>query len=70
MRKQKPKKTPREVLAAAFKRGKTNAEALAILKEKHPYSMMSLATVNWTRNRLRGDGLKIPSEHEAKQNRA
>lgn len=60
------KKTVREVLIACFKRGKTNAEAHAEMRRKHPYSTMSLATVNWFRNKLRSDGLTIPNEREAR----
>ena len=60
-------KSAPETVIAALKRGKTNAEALAAVKRAHPYSTMSLPTVNWYRNRLRGDGAKILSERDCKR---
>ncbi len=59
-----------DVLLRAFKAGKSNAEALAIYKKKHPHSSYSLATVNWYRNQLRKEGHEIPTEracHAAKE---
>ena len=50
----------------AFKAGKTNAEALALYKQKHPRSTYSVATVNWLRNQLRKEGRDIPTERQAR----
>ncbi|WP_027521732.1 hypothetical protein [Bradyrhizobium sp. Ec3.3] len=60
-------KSVAEIVIAALKRGKTNAEALAAAKKAHPYTTMSLPTVNWYRNRLRAEGAKVPSDREAKR---
>lgn len=56
-----------EVVVAALKRGKTNAEALAAARRAHPRTTMSLPTVNWYRNRLRSEGAKVPTDREAKR---
>lgn len=42
----------------AIKAGKTNEEALAAVKAKHPEAKTSLASINWYRNKLRADGVK------------
>jgi hypothetical protein len=57
-------KTTLAILEAQFKRKRNNAAALAAVKKAHPYSKMTLATVNWYRNKFRRDGMKIPMEHE------
>ncbi|MBR0876928.1 hypothetical protein JQ608_06890 [Bradyrhizobium liaoningense] len=56
-----------ELVIAALKRGKTNAEALAAAKRVHPHTNMSLPTINWYRNRLRAEGAKVPTEREARR---
>jgi hypothetical protein len=52
-----------------IKRGATNAEALAAAKKVHPRTQLSLASVNWYRNRLREEGAKVPSDREARRRR-
>lgn len=56
-------KTTPAILAAAFKRKRTNAQALAAVMRLHPRTAMTLATVNWYRNRMRAKDKTIPSEH-------
>jgi hypothetical protein len=50
-------------MAGAFKRKRDNAEVLAAVLKAHPYSKMTLATVNWYRNKMRKTDDSIPSEH-------
>lgn len=59
----RPPPTTLEVLVKAFKAHKNNAAALAAVLKVHPHSRMTLATVNWYRNRYRKDDAKIPTEH-------
>jgi hypothetical protein len=56
-------KTTLEIMAGAFKRKRDNAEVLAAVLKAHPYSKMTLATVNWYRNKMRKTDDSIPSEH-------
>jgi hypothetical protein len=53
-----------KILAAAFKRKRNNAQALAAVVKAHPYSKMTLATVNWYRNKMRRTDASIPLERE------
>jgi septal ring factor EnvC (AmiA/AmiB activator) len=46
--------------------GKTNEEVLAAVKEKFPEAKTSMASINWYRNKLRGDGEKVPTARELK----
>ena len=46
--------------------GKTNEEVLAAVKEKFPEAKTSMASINWYRNKLRGDGETIPTARELK----
>lgn len=68
----KPKtKTVAQIAIAGLKRGKTNADVLASVRKAHPHSTISLATVNWYRNRLRDKkGTKIASDRETRRKRA
>lgn len=52
-----------EILRAQFKRKRNNAQALAAVVRAHPRTTMTLASVNWYRNRMRKDDATIPSEH-------
>lgn len=56
--------SPLTILEAQFKRKRNNAAALAAVMKAHPYSKMTLSTVNWYRNKFRRDGMKIPQEHD------
>lgn len=60
----KKKPTTLECLLKAFKARKNNADARDAVLKVHPYSKMTLPTVNWYRNRFRQEGAKIPTEHE------
>jgi hypothetical protein len=63
--------TPRETIEAALRRRLCNADVLARVRKKHPRSTVSLATVNYFRNRLRAKpaGKAIPTEREARKGR-
>jgi succinate dehydrogenase flavin-adding protein (antitoxin of CptAB toxin-antitoxin module) len=58
-----------ERIKYAIRRGMTNADALAYAKAEHPYSTMTLATVNYTRNEMRrkDKSKKIISNREAER---
>jgi hypothetical protein len=56
-------KTTLEILAAEFKRKRNNSQVLAAVVKAHPRTTMTLATVNWYRNRMRKTDKTIPSEH-------
>lgn len=44
----------------------TNEEVLAAVKEKFPEAKTSMASVNWYRNFLRGEGENVPTARELK----
>ena len=46
--------------------GKTNEEVLASVKESFPDAKTSMASINWYRNKLRGDGENVPTARELK----
>ena len=46
--------------------GKTNEEVLAAIKEQFPDAKTSMASINWYRNKLRGDGEEVPTARELK----
>ena len=46
--------------------GKTNEEVLAAIKEQFPDAKTSMASINWYRNKLRGDGENVPTARELK----
>ena len=46
--------------------GKTNEEVLAAVKEQFPDAKTSMASINWYRNKLRGDGENVPTARELK----
>lgn len=45
--------TMHELVKKAIKSGKSNTDALEFAKREHPYSKMTLATVNYLRNQMR-----------------
>lgn len=57
------------ILLKALKAKKTNAQALAIVEKLHPRTKMTIATVNWYRNRFRRAGETIPTELEVNRKR-
>jgi hypothetical protein len=61
----KKTKTVNQIIAAGVKRGQTNPEILKAVVKAHPYTTMSLATVNWTRNQLRKLNPNLPSNRNA-----
>ena len=46
--------------------GKTNEEVLAAIKEQFTDAKTSMASINWYRNKLRGDGENVPTARELK----
>lgn len=44
----------------------TNEQVLAAVKEKFPEAKTSMASINWYRNKLRGDGEDVPTARELK----
>lgn len=51
----------------AIRDGKTNEEALAIVKEEFPERKTSLASINWYRGNMRKNGEKVPTARELKK---
>lgn len=49
-----------------IREGKTNEEVLAAVKEKFPDAKTSMASINWYRNKLRGDGEDVPTARALK----
>lgn len=49
-----------------IREGHTNEEVLAAVKEQFPEAKTSMASVNWYRNKLRGDGENVPTARELK----
>jgi hypothetical protein len=58
--------TVNEMIRAGLKAGLPNAEIFARVKKAHPYSTLSLPTVNYYRNQLRGLDRSIPTEKQAR----
>ncbi|MEE8608967.1 MAG: hypothetical protein V3S55_15290 [Nitrospiraceae bacterium] len=46
------------VAIEAIRAGKTNEETLAVVKKEFPEAKTTMASINWYRNKLRGDGDK------------
>lgn len=65
---QPKEKTPGvgDVAKDLIRGGKTNEEVLAAIKEQFPDAKTSMASINWYRNKLRGDGEKVPTARELK----
>lgn len=55
-----------DMAKALIRDGKTNEEVLAAVKESFPDAKTSMASINWYRNKLRGDGETIPTARELK----
>lgn len=49
-----------------IREGKTNEEVLAAVKEKFPDAKTSMASINWYRNKLRGNGEDVPTARALK----
>lgn len=67
----KPAKEPKgptvgEIAIEAIRAGKTNEEALAVVKAKFPDAKTKLASINWYRNKLRSEGETVPTAREQK----
>ena len=65
---QPKEKTPGvgDVAKDLIRGGKTNEEVLAAIKEQFPDANTSMASINWYRNKLRGDGEQVPTARELK----
>ena len=65
---QPKEKTPGvgDVAKDLIRDGKTNEEVLAAIKEQFPDAKTSMASINWYRNKLRGDGENVPTARELK----
>ncbi len=55
-----------DVAKELIRAGKTNEEVLAAVKEQFPDAKTSMASINWYRNKLRGDGESVPTARELK----
>ena len=55
-----------DVAKTLIREGKTNEEVLAAVKEQFPEAKTSMASINWYRNKLRGDGENVPTARELK----
>lgn len=55
-----------DVAKELIRAGKTNEEVLAAVKEQFPEAKTSMASINWYRNKLRGDGENVPTARELK----
>jgi hypothetical protein len=66
-----PKKEPKRGVGAvaieAIRAGKTNEETLDIVRGEFPDAKTTLASVNWYRNKLRGDGESVPMARDLKK---
>ena len=65
---QPQEKTPGvgDVAKDLIRNNKTNEEVLAAIKEQFPDAKTSMASINWYRNKLRGDGENVPTARELK----
>jgi hypothetical protein len=55
-----------DVAKELIRGGKTNEEVLAAIKEQFPDAKTSMASINWYRNKLRGDGEDVPTARSLK----
>ncbi len=62
-----PKRGVGTVAIEAIMAGKTNEEALAACRKAFPEAKTTLASINWYRNKLRGEGKKVPTARELKK---
>lgn len=64
----KAKKEPKQgvgyVATQAILGGKTNEEALKEVQAAFPESKTTMASINWYRNKLRGDGHEVKTSRE------
>jgi septal ring factor EnvC (AmiA/AmiB activator) len=66
-----PEKAPKapgvgDVAKDLIRAGQTNEQVLAAVKEQFPEAKTSMASINWYRNKLRGDGEDVPTARELK----
>lgn len=47
------------IATEAMRDGKTNEEALAAVQKAHPGTKTTMSSINWYRNKLRGNGIKM-----------
>lgn len=66
--KEKKERTPKDGVGKcatdAIKSGKTNDEVLAIVRAKFPEAKTTAASINWYRNKLRGEGHDVKTSRE------
>jgi CHASE3 domain sensor protein len=62
-----PKRGVGVVATEAILAGKTNEETLAIVQKAFPDGKTSLASINWYRNKLRGENKKVLTARELKK---
>ena len=55
-----------DVAKDLIRAGQTNEQVLAAVKEQFPEAKTSMASINWYRNKLRGDGEDVPTARELK----
>ncbi len=60
----KPKKNIGTVAKDAIRAGKTNEAALEAVMKAFPDAKTSLASINWYRQKMRGDGEDVPTARE------
>ncbi len=48
-----------DIAITAIKEGKTNEEVLEIVQKAHPEGKTTMASINWYRGKLRGEGAKL-----------
>jgi len=68
MSEEKAKKEPKQgvgyTATQAILAGKSNEEALAEVQKAHPESKTTMASINWYRNKLRGEGKDVKTSRE------
>ena len=62
-----PKRGVGAVATEAILAGKTNEEALEVVKAEFPDAKTSVASINWYRNKLRSEGKKVQTARELKK---
>lgn len=63
------KDTIGEVAERAIREGKTNAEALELVRSRFPHARTTPASIAWYRSRLRRDDPKVPTDVQARHAR-
>lgn len=61
-----PKRGVGTVACEAIRAGKTNEEALALVKAEFPEASTSMASINWYRNNMRTNGEDVPTARDLK----